>query len=70
MNKMIRNFIAVLSFAFMLLTPTALAEGISRSTAYAVSGSDWGFTLSCVAAFASLVWLGITTIRRTKYKEI
>lgn len=68
MKNLFMKIIAALAFNLAALLPAGLAESILPATAYAQSGFDWGYTLICVVAFASLVWLYATTYRRTRVR--
>ena len=68
MKTIITKITAVLSLALALAQSAALAETGAAVPASAMSGFDLGYTLICVVALVSIIWLGVTTYRRTKYK--
>ena len=71
MKAIIKKLIAALSLTITALTQSAaLADTVYSTNASAMSGFDRGYTLLCIAAFASIIWLGVTTIRRTRYKAL
>ena len=72
MKSIAMKIIAALSLTIsaLLTQSVALAATSYPSGTPAMYDSDLGFTLACVAAFASIVWLGVTTFRRTRYKAL
>ena len=70
MKMIMKKIIAALTLALsaLLTQPAALADTVYPTYASSMSGFDLGYTLICIAALASIIWLGATTIRRTRYK--
>ena len=68
MKSIFAKITAALALALALAQSAALADTGATVPASAMSGFDLGYTLICVAAFFSIIWLSVTTFRRTRYK--
>ena len=68
--KNIKNKMIAALFTLTMLMGCFNALGESAYGVQYTDYSDTGFVFICVAAVASLIWLGVTTYRRTRYISV